>query len=100
MKKSSLTIVLLAITLGCKEPDQSDIESKIIDSVHRKCGKSSSCNIKISDITDFDWDKMYVFRYNASKEEIIAVVGHRPDTYTEFTRKILFTDDDKIVYYH
>ena len=41
---------------------------------------------------------MYVFKYNVRLEEMNTVLGVNFENYTEFTRKIVFLSNGKIVY--
>jgi len=79
---------------GCKS---NTFESKITNKIESSC-KQNSCAISIKDITDFTWDKMYVFKYNVTLKEVNKVLGVNFANYTEFTRKIIFTSGGKIVY--
>lgn len=72
-------------------------ESKITKKIESNC-KQNSCTISIKDVTDFTWDKMYVFKYNVTLEEVNKVLGLNFANYTEFTRKIIFTSGGKVVY--
>ena len=86
--------LMLTTIFSCK---RNNIESKIADRVEDIC-TSSSCTIDMENLTDFSWDKMYVFKYTAPQDEVINVVGSIPERFTEFTRKIIFTSNGKIVY--
>lgn len=79
---------------GCKS---NTFESKITNKIESGC-KQNTCTISIKDITDFTWDKMYVFKYNVTLKEVNKVLGVNFANYTEFTRKIIFTSGGKIVY--
>lgn len=73
-------------------------EDKIVDKIKDSC-KEFPCSIRIGEITDFEWNKLYVFNYGASPSQIEKVVGRYVPENTKFTRKIIFTNKGKIVHY-
>ncbi len=93
--KLILFISIIAIILNaCKS---NTFERKIANKIERNC-KQISCTIRMQELTNFTWDKMYVFKYTATLEEVNKVLGVGFQNYTEFTRKIVFTSGGKIVY--
>lgn len=82
------SVFLLACSLGT-------FEDKIVGKIEAEC-KSSPCVIRISDLTNFDWDKMYVFYYG---EDIEPILGVSIPEETRFTRKIVFTKEGNVVHY-
>ena len=90
----SITLFLLEIT-GCKH---TEFDDKIARKVKAACKGDGLCTIEIKDVTEFQWDKMYVFKYNSSIEDITKAIGSSPGHYSEFTRKIFFTRGNRIVY--
>ncbi len=98
MKTIFLAIFLalfLVYSFGCFKKT---VEDKIVSHIEKSC-KEFPCIIRIKEITDFNWDKMYVFDYSADVGEIEKVVGvYIPNT-TRLTRKIIFTENGKVVSY-
>ena len=94
MKLIFFLAVISMMLSGCKS---NTFENKITNKIESNC-KQNSCTIRIKEITDFNWDKMYVFKYNVTLEEVNKVLGVSLENYTEFTRKIIFTSGGKIVY--
>jgi len=88
-------IFLFIILISC---NTNTFDNKIINKIENTC-KENSCLVKIKDLTNFDWENMYVFKYNATFEEISKAIGIAPPHYKEFTRKIIFTLNEKIVYF-
>lgn len=60
--------------------------------------KADDCTIRIKDATDFQWDKMYVFKYYARPDVIQKALGTTSSNFVEFTRRIVFLKDGRIVY--
>src|SRR5712692_495649 len=81
-----------------KSIDPNSVEGKIAASIKTTCRGSRVCTIRIRDVTKFDWDKMYVFKYTATNDEIQKVVGIPLPHYNDFERKIIFVSGDKVVY--
>jgi hypothetical protein len=55
--------------------------------------------VRIRDVTDFDWDKMYVFDTGFDGDEIKTVIGTYVPEKTALTRKLVFTKGGKVVHY-
>ena len=53
--------------------------------------------MKITDVTDFQWDQMHVFASGATREEIEKSLGTDFPDYQEFTRRLVFLKGGKIV---
>ena len=91
---------MVLLLLGCSrwgkiEPGK--IEQRIGERVNG-CNAQAPCIIKIKDVTDFQWDQMHVFEYNATRDEIQKSLGTDFPDYTEFTRRIVFLNDRTIIY--
>jgi len=83
--------------INCDIQNQS-FEKKIVSEIV-KCKKIDKCKIKVKNITDFEWDSMHVFKYNATFDDVKKVIGSNPKKYTEFSRKIIFTLKNDVVYF-
>ncbi len=94
MKTIYLTL-FLAVLLACR---LENVEDKIVNNINKNC-KQFPCVIKIKDVTDFDWDKMYIFDYGADIEQIKNAVGTSIPERTQFTRKLVFTKNGKVIRY-
>ena len=95
MKKIFLASFFFMIIISCSNKN---FENQIVKNIDKKL-ENNSCLIKMKDITTFPWDKMYVFKYTATLEQIENTVGTPLPKYTEFTRKIIFTLNGKIIYF-
>jgi hypothetical protein len=63
------------------------------------CQPNVPCIIRIKDLTDFQWDQMYVFSYGANQELIERAIKTPFPAYVEFKRQIIFLKDGKIVHW-
>jgi hypothetical protein len=93
-------VALLALILEltcCSDSKPGPIERKIAAKI-AACKDQAPCRIVMSEITDFQWDRMYAFKYGATREDVQIVLGTPPSQYTEFTRKIVFLNQGTVVY--
>jgi hypothetical protein len=86
---------VLPIMISCSK--SGIIEQKIGDRINA-CKPTEVCIIKIKELTDFQWDKMYVFTSGARNEHIDKALGMKYPNSVEFTRLMVFTKDGKIVH--
>ena len=93
-------VALLAPVLEltcCSDSKPGPIERKIAAKI-AACKDQAPCRIVISEITDFQWDRMFAFKYVATREQVQQALGTPPPQYTEFTRKIVFLNHGTVVY--
>lgn len=83
---------------GTKIVDPLSIEGKLVTRINTTCGDFSNCTIRLRDVTEFDWDRVYVFKYNARKAEIEEVIGAPFPIYDEFKRSMIFLNRGTVVY--
>jgi hypothetical protein len=99
MRKINFSItVAFAVLILSSCSKHSNFEATIADKIKNSCKENSECTINVKDLTDFNWDKMFVFKYNASLEDVNKVVGANAGKYTEFMRRIIFTLNNKVVF--
>jgi hypothetical protein len=95
MKRFCILTLALSLLLGCSTPGA--LERRIGEKVE-SCKSDAPCIVRIKDLTDFQWDKMYVFSYGAYPEYIEKALGAPLPDYVEFQRRMVFLKDGKIVY--
>ena len=88
MKRHHLLLGIVVFALSSCASN--GIESRIAGRVKAQCEIPKPCIIRISDLTDFQWDEMYVFKYSASIDQIEQVIGAPVNEKTQFTRKVVF----------
>ncbi len=98
----SLILVIASLVIfescGAKSVDPASIEGKLVTRINATCGQSNSCTIRLSDVTDFAWDRVYVFKYNAKQSEIERIIGAPFPIYGEFKRSMIFLKGGAMVY--
>lgn len=96
-KLSVLFIISLVLLVGCKTKG-GDINNLIIKEIDNKCAPNSTCQISISEITNFKWDKMVVFQVGSSNDEISEALGVDYKSSTDLLSGMVFAYNKKIVY--
>lgn len=86
---------VLPIMISCSKSGV--VEQRIGDRVNT-CKPTEACIINIKELTDFQWDKMFVFTSGARNEDIDKAIGIKYPDFVEFTRLMVFTKDGKIVH--
>jgi len=68
--------------------------------IHNYCLDSTKCELKLADITDFKWDKLYVFDYFQTDSLIDRVIGvhYSSKNYPFGAQKYIFLYKNDIVY--
>ena len=99
MKKLKILIGVLLLSLfmiSCSEPT---VGSLVTEFIEKNCNDSSSCVVSIKDFTHFKWDKMYVFEYNVTDEEIEQELRQKFNEHSELVKRLFFLRGDSIVHY-
>ena len=97
MMRLSISILATLLLCSCGSGKMGKIERRIGERIDA-CKPGDTCTIRISDVTDFSWDKMYAFTHNATQDQIDKALGTSFPDYVEFTRRLVFLKDGKIVY--
>jgi hypothetical protein len=95
MKRFCILTLALLLMLGCSKSGV--LERRIGERVDA-CKADAPCIVRVKDLTDFPWDKMYVFSYGAYPEYIEKALGTPLPDYVEFQRRLVFLKNGKIVY--
>ena len=100
MRSLILGILFLAVLSSCltKSIDPNSIEGKLVTAINTTCSESGKCTIRLKDVTDFDWDRVYVFNYANSQSQIEELIGAPFPKYQEFQRSIIFLNGGNIVH--
>ena len=74
-------------------------EGEALD-VIEDCSDFKNCVISINQITNFDWDTMYVFRYLATDEDIKLITGISPENLGDsYSSKVVFMKEREVVFF-
>src|SRR5216684_3581833 len=94
----ALTVLISLSFSGCtgcgSRPGKFQV--KVVRAIKEKCRTEQPCIIRIKDLTDFSWDKMYWFINTASQERVEQVLGTKVEPLKE-SSKIVFMNKGKIV---
>jgi hypothetical protein len=85
----------LLLTLNCTK---SGLIEPLVVGRAKSCKPNTSCIIRMKELTDFEWDQMYVFSPGASQEFIEKSLGTPFPDYVEFKRRFVFLKAGKIVH--
>ena len=89
-------LLISLFMISCSEPT---IGSLVTEFIEKNCNDSSSCVVSIKDFTHFKWDKMYVFEYNVTDEEIEQELRQKFNEHSELVKRLFFLRGDSIVHY-
>jgi len=98
MKKMFFILFMGLILVGCQP---ASIKRKIADNIENKCKGIDSCTttINMQEVTDFKWDKLYLFKEGASLEDVNKALGFAYPYFEDIASRIIFVSDNKIVYH-
>ena len=91
-------VVLLATLSNCSD-NSTTIKALARDFIEKECKDSLNCIVSIPMLTPYEWDRMYVFEYNMTDEEINQVIHQKFRRHLELTKVWLFMRGDSIVYF-
>jgi hypothetical protein len=78
---------------GCRN------STSIAERLYSKCGNKQVCRIPLKDVTDFRWEKVYVFSAGTSLEEMDQALGFHYKQWEDIGEKIIFVLKGKVVYH-
>ena len=94
-----LSLVVLLATLSNCSDNSTTIKALARDVIEKECKDSLNCIVSIPMLTPYEWDRMYVFEYNMTDEEINQVIHQKFRRHLELTKVWLFMRGDSIVYF-
>lgn len=62
------------------------------------CQSSQPCTIRLADVTDFDWDDVYVFQAGASRQTIESTIRAPFQRDLDMAPWLVFVKDGRVVY--
>jgi sulfur carrier protein ThiS len=75
------------------------IKNKIIEQFENQCYQKPSCLINLRDVTNFKWDKTYLFKEGTTLEDINAALGFQYPYFEDIAERIVFVYNNKVVYH-
>jgi len=94
--KSLLLFCIVCFAASCKQGGK----GLVYDTIDTGCKEQArTCRIDLKASMKFDWDKLYVFDYTATLEEVNSALGIRYPFFTEFSDKIVFLKGNAVVYH-
>jgi len=91
-----LVVMFFFVAKSCK---QKSIKYKIADRLEEKCKGDTTCFFNMAEVTNFKWDKFYLFGMGISLDSINKALGFEYPYYEELTDYIVFVYRGNIVYH-
>jgi hypothetical protein len=91
-----ILMVLVWSLSGCK-PQSREFEQKIVTRI-KQCHDPNDCQVSVEGLTEFQWDRAYVFAASDSRKSREVVLGCSDVGYQEMTRQIVFMKNGKLVH--
>jgi hypothetical protein len=85
-------LFLSIILTSCKD-------NSIAAKIYEKCGEQDKCVRQVKDVTNFKWDKVYIFRVGTSLEDIEKGLGFPYKQWQDVADRIIFVGNGKVVYH-
>jgi hypothetical protein len=95
---AGMLLLVFFESCGTMTVDPNSIEGKLVTRIETSCRESSGCTVRIREVTDFAWDRVYVFKTTARKYQIEEIIGAPFPQYEEFKRSMIFVKGGKLVY--
>jgi uncharacterized protein YigE (DUF2233 family) len=89
---AALSPLMVFFLISCKD-------DSIAAKLYRKCNGQEKCLQPLKSVTNFKWQKVYVFRAGASLEEIEKVLGIPYKQWQDIGDRIIFVDNGQVVYH-
>ena len=74
-----------------------DTLDRVADKAEATCHENAPCVVNVTDVTGFDWDKMYIFRGGAQRAYIEKTIGLPFPDWEELSEQVLFVRGNEIV---
>lgn len=101
MKRYLLPLLALLYFTSCSDSNTS-LENKLKEAVTEgETGPSGYKTISLTELTDFEWDKLYYFQAGEEKKLIGSAIGFKWDgpAVGEEDRRLLFVKGEEVVSY-
>src|SRR5882724_1883732 len=93
-----IAAMLVSALQGCTNAKHAKFENKMI-SAFSTCNSQQRCALHVSDLTEFRWDKLYVFKHTAGRREVESILGTKLTEFEEIHRRIVFTKAGSVVFH-
>ena len=91
-----IAVVLLVLqACGSQTINRHSIEGKLVAKI-KSCQPAEVCTVRVKDVTNFDWDKIFVCKV-VSQESVEKEVGFPLPEWEDFKRVTIFTRGGNLV---
>ncbi len=99
MKGFVIISVYLFLT-ACGNKSQGVLEQEVVKHIERQCLTEKYCSFELSEVTPFEWNKLYAFKETAQLDEIEKVIGTKYPYFTDVAKRLVFIDEKNNIVYH
>jgi len=78
---------------------QREIKDKIFAKLQLDSAKQDSCILVLNNITDFNWDTVYIVEPSVTLDELNKVLGFYYPFWDDIADRIIFTFERRVVYH-
>jgi hypothetical protein len=95
MRKALYCFILLQcfFVVSCRN------KKSIAERLYEKCEDKQPCRFPLKEVTDFKWEKVYVFPIGASLEEINQRLGFHYEQWKDVGERIIFVFNNRVVHH-
>ncbi len=95
MNKITLVFVILNVFSFCKIQDNNTLVSRI----EKHCNQNYPCQFDMAELINIEWDRVYLFKEEASLEFINGKIGFSYPYFIDVARRIIFVKNNTVVYH-
>ncbi|QHT70418.1 hypothetical protein GXP67_29070 [Rhodocytophaga rosea] len=75
------------------------MDESIAEKLYSKCKEKDKCIQQVKQVTNFKWEKVYIFSVQANLEYIEKILGVPYKQWKDVGDRIIFVDKGKVVYH-
>ena len=91
-----LTLVVCCFILnGCREKS---VKWSIVTAIEKECQQADTCTVDLKGITNFAWDKLYLFDVSGA-DDVDTVLGFHYPYFEDVASRIIFVKNNQVVYH-
>jgi hypothetical protein len=96
MKKANVFIVCIFLLMFCHCKNQ---PSELYNLIAKECDLNDSCQLRISTVTPYQWDRLLVCDPNIILDTLNAKLGFEYPFFEDVASRIIFTKGNLVVYH-
>ncbi|PHM30371.1 hypothetical protein [Xenorhabdus innexi] len=97
-KSKLVTLFIIFFSVLYLYKKETSIVEKIFDYTDKYCRVNEECVVNMTNVTQFEWDYMYVVDNRQSHKSVESFINLKIDMNLDFFQHIFFTKDNKFVH--